>query len=110
MAGGEFDSPDGHNRYVGVKVALKNVGSTQYDDSPSNGAVLIYGSDEQADTTLLTGGPCSGSFASSAKIAPGARRQGCIPFEVSGHKKVKTFQFTLDSGFGPQAGEWSLRG
>jgi hypothetical protein len=40
----------------------------------------------------------------------GARRQGCIPFEVPEGRKAKQFQFTLDSGFGPQAGEWSLRG
>jgi hypothetical protein len=72
--------------------------------------VLIYGADEQADATILAESECSGGFASSAKIAPGARRQGCIPFVVPKGRKAKLFQFTLESGFGPQAGEWSLRG
>jgi len=110
VAVGEFETPEGDKRIVGIRIAMKNVSETQYDDSPSNGSVLIYGSDEQADATILAEGECSSGFASSAKIAPGARRQGCIPFEVPKGNKPKTFQFTLESGFGPQAGEWSLRG
>lgn len=106
---GEFDEPSKGMRYVGVQVALKNVGDAQYDDSPSNGAVLLTANDEQAQSAIVIEGPCAGSFGSSAKIAPGARQQGCIPFEVPNGAKLKTFQFTLSSGFGPQAGEWRLR-
>lgn len=108
LAGGEYDEPDG--RFVGVKVKLTNVGDTAYSDSPSNGATLITRGDEQADPTLLTGGDCSGSFSSSAKIAPGASRVGCIPFEVAAGKRIKTFQFTLNSGFGDETGEWRVAG
>jgi hypothetical protein len=109
VTAGEFEAPGGNKRLVGIRIAMENISETQYDDSPSNGSVLIYGDDEQADATILAGGECSSSFASQAKIAPGARRQGCIPFEVPKGDKLKQFQFTLDSGFGPQAGEWSLR-
>lgn len=107
---GEFDSPDKGKRYVGVRIALKNIGTAAYDDSPSNGAALLTRTDEQLDTTIVSGGPCDSPFASSAKIAPGARQQGCIPFEAPRGAKLKTFQFTLASGFGPDAGEWRLRG
>jgi hypothetical protein len=110
VAVGEFDAPEGNKRIVGVRIAMRNVSQTQYDDSPSNGSVLIYGADEQADSTIVAEGECSGGFAVSAKIAPGARRQGCVPFEVPNGGRPKVFQFTLESGFGPQAGEWSLRG
>src|SRR5689334_16740973 len=63
----EFQEPDHGKRYVGVEVKLRNVGTTTYDDSPSNGATLITSGDRQADSTLLEGGECSAEFASSAK-------------------------------------------
>jgi hypothetical protein len=107
---GEFDQPQSGQRYVGVQIALKNVGEAQYDDSPSNGAVLLTAQDEQATSTILSGGPCGSQFASSAKIAPGGRQQGCIPFEAPAGAGLAKFQFTLSSGFGPEAGEWNLRG
>jgi hypothetical protein len=105
----EFQEPDHGKRYVGVYVKLRNVGSTTYDDSPSNGATLITSGDEQADSTLLEGGDCSSDFASSAKISPGSQEQGCIAFQIKRSKRPRRFQFGLDSGFGPQTGEWSLR-
>ncbi|WP_156028363.1 hypothetical protein [Candidatus Solirubrobacter pratensis] len=35
---------------------------------------------------------------SGIKISPGSKRRLCVPFEVPANRKVKTFQFTLDSG------------
>lgn len=105
---GQYDQPTSGHRYVGVQVALRNVGSDTYSDAPGNGAKIITTSDEQADTALLEGGPCSSGFSSDVKISPGSRLQGCIPFEVPKGAKPKTFQFSLDSGFGPQSGEWHL--
>lgn len=105
---GEFDEAEG--RFVGIKLKLTNVGEAVYDDSPSNGATLITRGDEQVDPTLLMEGECSSSFASSVKLAPGASRVGCIPFDVPAGKKLKTFQFTLDSGFADETGEWTITG
>jgi hypothetical protein len=109
VSAGEFDQPDHGKRYVGVEVRLRNVGQATYQDSPSNGAHLITSGDEQADSTILSQGPCSSSFASDATIAPGDGRKGCIPFQVPTHARVAKFQFQLDSGFGPQSGEWRVR-
>jgi hypothetical protein len=109
LPAGEFDQAESGNRFVGVQMVLANVGAKTYRDAPSNGAKIVTASDEQADPTILTGGPCSGSFASDTTIAVGAKRTGCIPFEVPQGHKLKTFQFALDSGFGPQSGEWRLR-
>lgn len=107
---GGFDTPSSGKRYVGVEIQLTNTGGKTYKDSPSNGATMIYGADRQADATLLTGGPCSSDgFASDARIAPGSKRRGCIPFEIGKSAKAKTFQFALDSGFSDQGGEWQLR-
>jgi hypothetical protein len=105
---GEFDSVDG--RLVGVRVKMTNVGDHAYSDSPSNGALLITRDDEQADPTLMSGGDCAGSFSSSTKIAPGSARVGCIAFDVPNGKQLKTFQFTLDSGFADESGEWRIAG
>jgi hypothetical protein len=106
---GQFDQPSKGRRYVGIRVKLRNVGAKAYSDSPSNGAKLIMTGDEQAKSTLLAEGDCSSGFASDVTISPGSQEQGCIPFEVKKGKRPKRFQFGLDSGFGPQTGEWSLR-
>lgn len=75
--------------------------------SPSNGAAVITNRDEQADATITVDGACE--LQSAIKIAPGAKRRLCLPFEISDRQRPKTFQLTLDSGFGPQTGEWKLR-
>jgi Domain of unknown function (DUF4352) len=105
----EFDQAPAGHRYIGVQVRLSNQGTTTYSDSPSNGATLIMSGDEQAESTLLAEGSCSGQFSSSAKISPGTRQTGCIAFEAAKSKKPKRFQFTLDSGFGPATGEWTIK-
>jgi hypothetical protein len=109
VSAGEYDEPQHGRRYVGIKIKMTNKGDSTYDDSPSNGAHLIDTHDEQWDSTIVSGGPCGGQAASSTTISPGAKRNLCIPFEVGKKRKLKTFQFSLDSGFGPQAGEWNLR-
>lgn len=106
---GEFDEPESGNRFIGVKIRLRNVGSATYDDSPSNGAELILRNDTQAEEGLVSSGPCSSDFGSQAKISPGSTQVGCLPFEAKKGVKPRTFQFTLASGFGPQSGEWRLR-
>lgn len=110
VSGGEYESPAAGKRYVGIELQLTNVGAKTYKDSPSNGATVIYGDDRQASATLLVDGPCaSNGFASDARISPGSKRKGCIPFEITSSRKPKGFQFALDSGFADEGGEWALR-
>lgn len=105
---GEDEPLEAGNRFVGVELTLSNVGDADYEDAPSNGAKLITEDDQQADTTTITEGPCSSSFGSDVKIAPGEQRQGCIPFEVPQGSKVKQLQFGLSSGFADQTGDWDI--
>jgi len=89
-----------------VEIALTNVGSTVYNDSPSNGAALIDTADQQyTDTSFESKEPDIGS----PTIAPGDRRVGWLTFTVAKTARLKKIQLTLDSGFGPEAGEWLLR-
>lgn len=109
LSGGQFDAPQGGNRFVGVKIRLRNVSDLTYDDSPSNGAQLLDGQGEQAQGGYVIGGQCAGDFPSRAKIAPRAKQQGCLVFEMKKGRNPKLFQFALDSGFADENGEWRLR-
>ncbi|WP_285701876.1 DUF4352 domain-containing protein [Actinomadura sp. NBRC 104412] len=104
----EFNVPEPGHRFAAVQIRLKNVGSTTYDDSPGNGAQLIDDEDQQYNDNLneIALGP---SIGASVKLAPGSSRKGYLVFSVPKKAKLSKFQFTLDSGFGPQAGEWLLK-
>lgn len=107
---GQFDSTvKKGSRFVGVNVVLKNVSKATYSDSPSNGARIITANNQQADSTFVSGGPCAEGFSAQTTISPKSTVQGCIPFEVPGNQPVKKLQFTLESGFGPEAGEWIIK-
>ncbi len=103
----EFNRPEKGSRFVAVQIVLKNVGTQAYDDSPTNGAKLIDADDQQydADFSEIAAGPFIGS---AVKIAPGNSRKGFIVFLVPKTAKLAKFQFTLDSGFAGQSGEWAL--
>lgn len=109
LPAGEFDEPADGKRFVGVRMSLRNIGSGTYNDSVSNGSALILKSSEQVDPTLLSGGPCDSSFSSDVKVATGDTRTGCIPFEVPNGARLRSFQFTPDSGFAGTMGEWDVR-
>lgn len=110
VSGGQFDTPPAGKRYVGLEVSVTNVGSTPFSDAVGNGATLVTDSDHQADTTILSDGPCGGSFQSDLKLAPGETRVGCIPFEVTRSETPKLFEWTPDSGYGHDTGRWHLTG
>ena len=108
LPAGEFDTPSTGKRFVGVQMTVRNVGSAPYDDSLGNGSTLITKGDGQADSTIVSEGPCDSSFSSDVKIAPGDTRSGCIPFEVPSGARLRGFQFTPDSGFAGETGEWRV--
>jgi hypothetical protein len=101
-----YFGPGKNERLVAVRLRVENVGTLPYSDSPSNGAVLIDTADQAYDASIFdsAAGPALGS----AKIAPGDARVGLITFEVSKGTTVAGFQLTLDSGFGPETGQWEL--
>jgi hypothetical protein len=98
--------PDPGNRYVGVRVRLRNVGTAAYSDSPSNGAKLVDRDDQEFSASVFDAVvPALGTL----RIRPGDQRVGWITFEVPAAARPRLFQLTLDSGFGPETGEWRLR-
>jgi hypothetical protein len=104
----QYLGPFRGKRLVAVELRLENVGTVVYDEFPSNGGGLV----DQAH----------GSFAAAFKesalspelssdlcmIAPNGRLVGWITFEIPKHATLRKFQFVLDSGFGPESGDWNL--
>jgi hypothetical protein len=104
----EFLEPDSGKRLVGVQFQLVNTGKAAYSDSPSNGAQVADSEGQQFDSTFadITAGP---SMSSGLKLKPGAKGLGWIVFEVPKAAKLDTVQFTMDSGFADQTGEWKVK-
>ena len=50
------------------------------------------------------------SFPGTENIAAGQSGLGCVVFQVPVAAKITKVQFTLDSGLGPQTGQWAVRG
>lgn len=99
--------PDDGNRWIGVQFRLVNTGSKAYSDSPLNGAKLADEQGQQFGTVFadITAGP---SMPSDVKLKPGAKALGWITFEAPKNSKADIVQFTMDSGFAEQTGEWQL--
>ncbi|HET7486879.1 MAG TPA: DUF4352 domain-containing protein [Acidimicrobiales bacterium] len=95
--------------YVAIQLRLKNVGAAPYDDSPGNGSTLIDSASQQYTPSLgdTTAGP---GFSGGATIVPGDLRVGFLTFVVAAGASPAKFQFALDSGFGPETGQWVLTG
>ena len=102
-----FDDPDTGDRLVAVQFRLTDTGSAAYSDSPSNGAEVVDASGQSYQSALNDAANCP-SFPGTENIAPGASGLGCIVFEVPQAAVISKVQFTLDSGMGPQTGQWNV--
>ncbi|MEH0417825.1 DUF4352 domain-containing protein [Streptomyces sp. B21-083] len=103
----EFTAPDAGNRWIGVQFQLLNTGTAAYNDSPGNGVKIADSQGQQFTSVFadITAGPSMGS---SVTLKPGAKALGWIVFEVPKESKGAVVQFTMDSGFADQTGEWAL--
>jgi hypothetical protein len=103
------DAPSG-DRYYAAQFRIADTGSAAYSDSPVNGAQVVDSAGQSYDASLFdTVNDCV-SFPAKENIAPGSSGTGCIVFEVPESAKIVSVQFTLDSGFGPQTGQWDVKG
>ncbi|MGW1134411.1 DUF4352 domain-containing protein [Streptomyces griseoluteus] len=107
-AGDEFTVPEDGNRFVGIQFQLVNTGAKAYSDSPANGAQVTDADGQQFQPTFadLSAGP---SMSSDVRLKPGAKALGWITFEVPKGVKPATVQFSMNSGFADQTGEWKLK-
>lgn len=108
-SGDSFIGPDHGKRWVAAQFALKNVGKVAYNDSPSNGVEAADAAGEHFDATLATSITEGPLMSSDLKLGAGDKGLGWIVIEVPKAAKVTKVQFTLDSGFGDQTGEWTVK-
>lgn len=83
-------------RYVAVRLELKNVGRAAWSDAPSGISTLVSTRGQQAPkATGLLGGPCGG-FQDRVELAPGDSQRGCVNFILYRPAKGRIFQFSPD--------------
>lgn len=104
----QYSKPEEGKRWVAAQFELVNTGTAVYSDSPSNGTQVADDQGQQFQTTFgeVTAGP---AMTSSAKVAPGAKVLGWIVYEVPQDSKIATIQFTMNSGFASQTGQWTVK-
>jgi hypothetical protein len=106
-AADEFNTAPAGDLLYAVQFRLQDTGTAAYSDAPSNGAVVIDSVGQSYDSALDNAADCQ-SFSATENIAPGSSGLGCIVFEVPEKAKITAVQFTLDSGMGPQTGQWHV--
>lgn len=104
----QYSTPDPGKRFYAVQFRLTDTGSAAYSDSPSNGAAVVDSAGQSYDSTFYDVAGCQ-SFPGTENIAAAQSGLGCVVFEVPVSAKITKVQFTLDSGFGPQTGQWAVR-
>jgi hypothetical protein len=102
-----FNAAAAGKRLYAVQFRLRDTGRTGYSDAPSNGATVVDSAGQSYDSSLDDAAGCA-SFATPENIAPGASGLGCVVFEVPKSAKITQVQFTLDSGMGPDTGQWNV--
>jgi hypothetical protein len=107
--GDEFTSAPAGDRLYAVQFRLRDTGSAAYSDAPSNGAEVVDSSGQSYQSSITDTASGCASFPATENIAPGTSGLGCIIFEVPKAAKITGVQFTLDSGMGPQTGQWDVR-
>ena len=100
-----FNTPDKGNRLVAVQFQLTDSGSSAYSDAPDNSAEVIDSKGQTYESDISTVAGCQ-SFPGSLNIPVGGTRLGCVVFQVPKTAKITGVQFTLDSGMGPDTGQW----
>lgn len=105
-----FDDAPSGDRYYAAQFRIADTGSAAYSDSPVNGAQVVDSAGQSYDASLFDTVNGCVSFPAKENIAPGSSGMGCIVFEVPKSAKIVSVQFTLDSGFGPQTGQWDVKG
>lgn len=99
----EYEEPKGE--LIGVEFVIVNKGSKVLDDGPT--ATVVLDNDRQVDVAFTSSPECDTGELQTIKLAPGARRVGCIPFEVRDSGRIRAVQFSANYGNG-QLGEWRV--
>jgi hypothetical protein len=105
----EYITPDSGKVWVAGQFEIKNVGTAVYDDSPDNCVQAADAAGQRYDSGYvdsITAGP---SMPSDVKLPTGDKALGWVVFEVPKGTTVTKIQYTPNSGFADQTGQWSIK-
>jgi hypothetical protein len=105
VRGTDFTSAGAGHRLVAAQFRLTDIGSAAYSDAPDNSAVAVDSAGQSYQSNLGSVADCQ-AFGGTENIAPGNSGLGCIVFTVPRHARITMIQFTLDSGFASDTGQW----
>ncbi|MFH8369680.1 DUF4352 domain-containing protein [Streptomyces sp. NPDC018031] len=104
----EFNTPAEGKRWVAAQIQLTNTGSAVQDDTPSNGVQVADADGQRFDATYgdIAAGP---QMPSGLKLPKGDKALGWIVIEVPESSEITTLQYTMNSGFAEQTGQWKVK-
>jgi hypothetical protein len=104
---GAFEEPRKGERFAAVRFVFKNLGETEYLDSPTFGAKLIVGSGQGYDPTVatVTAGP---GFPGVVSLLHDQVRSGFIVFAIPRRARIAGVQYALNAGDAPERAEWRV--
>jgi hypothetical protein len=100
-------APPAGDRLYAVQFRLDDTGTMAYSDIPGNEATVVDSAGQSYQSSPSTAAGCLG-FPVTEVIGSGDAGLGCVAFAVPATAKIVAVQFTLDSGVGPQTGQWTL--
>ncbi|MDH6229256.1 DUF4352 domain-containing protein [Streptomyces sp. MJP52] len=106
-ATGEGTAPGTGERYVAVQFRLHNTGSQQYRDAPVNSAKVVDDQGQEFSSWIAetTAGP---GFTGTTTLSVGDTALGHVTFKVPEESRITEIQFTMNSGFADDTGEWRV--
>lgn len=98
---------------VGVDLAIRNVGDAPYRDQPAQAGSVTLRNGGEAERVYEGVGKCGGLTEDTIRIAPGATRRFCLPFEADG--RTDLFVYSPELGLpgsrgAPEAAAWGFSG
>ena len=105
----DTERPKAGRRFVGVRLTIANTSEEPYRDAPLNGSMLVTDPPKASNPTILIGGRCTSKLGTKLRLPAGAEKSLCLPFQVKKQAEISAFRFRLNSGFGPETGEWAVK-
>lgn len=107
--GDQGSAPRTGDRLYAVQFRLDDTGSTVYSDIPGDGATVVDSAGQSYQASPSTAAAGCLEFPPTEVIGAGDAGLGCVVFAVPAAAKIVAVQFALDSGAGPQTGQWAPR-
>jgi hypothetical protein len=84
-----------------------HTGSQQYRDAPVNSAEAVDGRGQES-SSRIAGTAAGPGFTGTTTLSAGDTALGYVTFKVPEEPRITEIQFTMNSGFADDTGEWRV--